>query len=239
MVTEVNCVDVFDFSDRKIDAICSNGCHNTLTETFKTMSQAGCSANILKQGCSECSDSEVCVENECKPYCVTDSDCSCDDVCHFGACSTPSSSDVETTDLGINGFKLTLEYICSASDEPETGSEEPSYCFSNMYNLLNDVDANTFCTDMEDIGCCVGTVFNYMTGCATANDTITTDVGTISVSDLETFCPDVDFKTSCESAPKLEDKACAEGYFLESSGVNMKYSVFAGVISMIALALVA
>jgi len=237
LVTEVNCVDVYDFSDRKIDSICSNECHNTLTEVFKTMSQAGCSGAILKQGCSECSDNEVCVDDSCRPYCVTDDDCSCDDVCSFGACTNPSSTDVDKTDLGINGYKITLEYICSAADAPSTVAkgEEPDYCFSSMYNLLNDVDANSFCDDMEGLGCCVGSVFDYMTNCATTSDSITTDAGTISLADLEGFCPNVNFRTACVSAPVIEEDACAEGYFLESSAGTHTFSIMASIIVLFGL----
>lgn len=53
----------------------------------------------------------------------------------------------------------------------------------------------------------------------------TTKTGTISLGDLEQFCPEIDFKTPCANAPTIEPGACLDGYYL-SAAWSTKASLF-------------
>jgi hypothetical protein len=126
---------------------------------------------------------------------------------------------VQVSELGVNGFRVSLQYICSKAPSSNR------YCFAQVFDVISNVDASTFCTKMAPIGCCTGTVFSYITSCATTNDTLSTNVGTISVSDLQDFCSDIDFLTPCSNAPELPSGACLEGYFLSGAWPSARVSI--------------
>lgn len=209
LMTEKNCATEYDFSNSKLQKICNNACYEIMVKTLGTMSQAGCSAQVLRQSCNQCSSTQKCVEGKCRTVCESDAQCTCDDTCTKGACLPPKNSEVQLANLGVNGYRVALEYLCTKS--PNTAD----YCFSKIFGVLNNVDASTFCAKVQPVGCCTGTVFSFVTECATGNDTIQTNVGAISLTDLEAYCgSSVDFKTRCNSAPDLPTGACLEGYFL-------------------------
>ncbi len=59
--------------------------------------------------------------------------------------------------------------------------------------------------------------------------------GTISLSDLEQFCPEIDFKTPCSNAPVIEAGACLDGYYL-SAAWSTKASLASVALAMAAAA---
>ena len=225
LVKQENCKTSYDFSQSNMHRICTNQCHDVLHKTLSTMSSAGCSASILKQSCSECASGEKCVGTKCRTVCSPSLPCPCSYACETGACIPPKNSEVTINDMGVNGYKVALEYLCTTS--PTT----KDYCFADIFGVLNAVDASTFCSKMKPIGCCTGTVFNFVTQCVTSNDTLSTSVGSISLTDLQQFCPEIDFKTPCANAPVLEPGACLDTYYLSGA-----WSVRASVAMTLALA---
>lgn len=211
LVKQENCKTSYDFSQTNMHRICTNQCHDVLHKTLSTMSQAGCSASILKQSCSECASGEKCVGTKCRTVCSPSLPCPCSYSCENGACIPPKNSEVTINDMGVNGYKVALEYLCTTS--PVT----KDYCFADIFGVLNAVDASTFCSKMKPIGCCTGTVFNFVTQCVTSNDTLSTSMGAIDVKDLQQFCPEIDFQTPCANAPDLEPGACLDNYYLSGA----------------------
>jgi hypothetical protein len=121
-------------------------------------------------------------------------------------------------DLGVNGYRLALDYLCAKS--PVTDR----YCFSEIFTVLNQVDASSFCSKLKPVGCCSGTVFSFVTECAAANDTIATSVGAISMSDLVDFCPEINFKDPCSNIEKIKKGVCLEGFYLSGAWPSAKAS---------------
>jgi hypothetical protein len=208
LVNENDCQTSYDFEATKMKRICGNKCYNKLTDVLKVMSEAQCSASILKQSCSECAENEQCVGGECLKKCSVDLPCDCNDVCQQGTCQPPEDEKVEQANLGINGYKKSMEYLCY--QDPATDA----FCMSELFTVMNTADVATFCDELKPIGCCTGTILNWATSCALTSDTIMTEAGPISKADLKAFCPDVDFDTSCSTAPALEEGECEEGFFL-------------------------
>jgi hypothetical protein len=178
LVKQQNCETSYDFSAANMQRICTNQCHSVLHKTLITMSEAGCSASALKQTCNECASGEKCVGTKCRQVCSPSLPCPCSYTCESGACIPPKNSEMTLNDMGVNGYRIALEYLCTTS--PQT----KNYCFSDIFGVLDKVDASTFCAKMRPVGCCTGTVFNFVTQCATANDTISTSVGASRVSRL-------------------------------------------------------
>jgi hypothetical protein len=235
LVTEKDCTTQYDFSNTKMAKICNNACYEIMVKTLKTMSAAGCSASILRQSCNKCSSSQKCVDGKCRTVCASDAQCTCDDQCTAGACIPPKSKEVQLANLGVNGYRVALEYLCTKNPVNQ------DYCFSKIFGVLSNVDASTFCTQIKPIGCCTGTVFGFVTECATGNDTIQTSVGPISLADLESYCGStVDFITKCATAPDLPTGACMEGYFLSPASPSARASflvtLLAGAFALAALA---
>ena len=232
LVSENECVTTYNFEQTKMKKICTNTCYNKLNDIFKVMSEAKCSAAILKQSCNECADDEVCVGGDCLKKCDADTPCHCDDVCQNGACQPASENKVDQTNLGINGYKKSMEYLCYQNPETNT------YCMADLFNVMNTADVSTFCDKLTPVGCCTGTIFQWATSCALTTDTIMTEAGPISKADLQAFCPEVDFDTICPNAPTLEEGECEEGYFLSSASswkASSFYLVGAGVSVMMLL----
>ncbi len=171
LVKQQNCETTYDFSPANMQRICTNQCHSVLHKTLITMSEAGCSASALKQTCNECASGEKCVGTKCRSVCSPSLPCPCSYSCEAGACIPPKNSEMALNDMGVNGYRIGLEYLCTTS--PQTNN----YCFADIFGVLDKVDASTFCSKMRPVGCCTGTVFNFVTQCATANDTISTSVG--------------------------------------------------------------
>ena len=228
LVRQENCQTTYDFSQANMHRICTNQCHDVLHKTLTTMSTAGCSASILKQTCNECSSGEKCVGTKCRTVCSASLPCPCSYACENGACIPPKNSEVTINDMGVNGYRIALEYICTTS--PVT----KDYCFADIFGVLNAVDASTFCSKMKPIGCCTGTVFNFVTQCVTSNDTLSTSVGSISLTDLQQFCPEIDFNKPCDNAPKLEPGACLEDYYL-SGAWSMRASLLSMALASVAV----
>lgn len=225
LVKQENCKTSYDFSQANMHRICTNQCHDVLHKTLSTMSSAGCSASILKQSCNECASGEKCVGTKCRTVCSPSLPCPCSYACESGACIPPKNSEVTVNDMGVNGYKIALEYLCT------TSPTNKNYCFADIFGVLNAVDASTFCSKMKPIGCCTGTVFNFVTECVTSNDTLSTSVGSISLTDLQQFCPEIDFKTPCANVPPLEPGACLDTYYLSGA-----WSMRASVVLTLALA---
>lgn len=232
LVKQDNCQTSYDFSQANMHRICTNQCHDVLHKALTTMSQAGCSASVLKQSCSECASGEKCVGTKCRTVCSKSLPCPCSYACEDGACIPPKNSEMTINDMGVNGYRIALEYLCTTS--PVT----KDYCFADIFGVLNAVDASTFCSKMKPIGCCTGTVFNFVTQCVTSNDTLSTSVGSISLSDLKQFCPEIDFDTPCSNAPEIEPGACLDSYYL-SAAWSVRSSLFTvALASVVALAAV-
>lgn len=172
LVKQENCETTYDFSPGNMKRICTNQCHSVLHKTLITMSEAGCSASALKQTCNECATGEKCVGTKCRSACDHTMPCPCSYTCEDGACIPPKNSEMTLNDMGVNGYRIALEYLCTTS--PQTDN----YCFADIFGVLDKVDASSFCAKMRPVGCCTGTVFNFVTQCATSNDTISTSVGT-------------------------------------------------------------
>jgi hypothetical protein len=220
LVSENDCVTTYNFEQSKMDKICTNTCYNKLNDVLKVMSEAQCSAAILKQSCNECAEDEQCVGGECLKKCSTDVPCSCDDVCQDGVCQPPDEQKVEQTNMGINGFKKSMEFLCHQN--PDTNG----YCMAELFTVMNTADVSSFCDKLLPVGCCTGTIFNWATSCALTSDTIMTEAGAISKADLEAFCPEVDFDTICPNAPTLEEGECEEGYFLSPASSLKTSSIY-------------
>jgi hypothetical protein len=92
-----NCKTTYDISQANLEQICTSQCYDILLKALTTMSQAGCSASVLKQSCNECATDEKCVEGKCRKLCSVDRPCSCDDTCTGGACVPPKNSEVQVS----------------------------------------------------------------------------------------------------------------------------------------------
>jgi hypothetical protein len=79
--------------------------------------------------------------------------------------------------------------------------------FAALDGLTPDV-----CDKVATTGCCAGTVMQYGLQCALANDTMTTSMGPLRLSQLGAFCPAVDFNAKCSNTPNYSAGACALGY---------------------------
>jgi len=219
LVKTESCQTVYDFSQSNMQRICTNPCYASVVRALTTMSEAGCSAQAVRQTCNDCASNEKCVENKCRNICNAELLCECEDPCTDGACIPPKNIEVQVANLGVNGYKTTMEYLCTTA--PNTND----YCFAKVFTVLNNVDASSFCSVLQPIGCCVGTVFSYVTNCATSNSTVSTNIGPIQLTDLQSFCPAVDFKTACSTAPPLPTGSCLEGYFLSGAWPSVSTSL--------------
>ena len=219
LVSTENCKTKYDFSQSNMQRICTNPCYGSVVKALTTMSEAGCSASAVRQTCSECATNEKCVEDKCRPICNDDLLCECEDTCTDGACIPPKNIEVQLANLGVNGYRTTMEYLCTTA--PNTND----YCFAKIFGVLNNVDASNFCNVLEPIGCCVGTVFSYVTDCATSNSTVQTNIGPVQLTDLQDFCPTVDFHTGCANVPALPAGSCVEGYFLSGAWPTVSLSI--------------
>lgn len=217
------CQTTYDFSQASLSRICGNKCYELLLKSLTTMSEAGCSASILKQTCDECSEGTVCKDGACYKTCSAALPCSCEYTCEGGACIPPKNAQIQKANLGVTGYLTSLEYICT--QRPKTDQ----YCFADVWSVVANVNPDTFCTNLAPLGCCTGTVFSWLTECATTNNTITTKVGTISLPELEQWCSQVDFQSVCSTATPIHPGSCNEGYFLSPAAPSARTTVLAAV----------
>ena len=209
IMSQRSCTSGFDFSSDKIEAVCSSACYPVVLSALEAMSRAGCSsAAFVKNMCDQCPPGTVCVDGACRDKCSTSLPCACNATCLSGSCEPKSQFGVQRAELGPYGYKVTLENLCF---KPASGADP---CLTQVYAAMSESNNNITraCAGLAKTGCCAGTVTDFTTRCALANETVTTVFGPVKISDLEAFCPAVNFKSRCSSAPAFSNGSCDAGY---------------------------
>lgn len=214
---DAKCNRVFDLSSKKLDAICQNKCHGIMVDALDKMSKSGCAPDgFIKNMCDQCPDGTKCVGGACRPACSAKSPCKCKDVCTNGACM-PADTTFQRTDMGTYGFKVSMEQLCLVP--PDKPADE--YCMSSVLTAIDGLSPGV-CDRITATGCCAATVLQFGRTCALANETIGTSMGPVKLSDLEAFCPAVDFKTVCPNAPQYTKESCQRTY-VDGPGVDLPF----------------
>ena len=215
--TDAQCTRVIDVSAKKLDAVCHNKCHAIMVDALGKMAKSGCAPDgFIKNMCDQCPGGTTCVGGACRPSCSAKSPCKCKDTCVKGACM-PSDASFQGTDMGTYGLKVSMETLCLTP--PDKGASD--YCMSSVLTAIDGLKPGV-CDRITATGCCAGTVLQFGRNCALANETIGTSMGPVKLSDIEAFCPAVDFTTQCTNAPVYPQDSCLRTY-VDGPGVELPF----------------